>query len=72
MGRGAKGRGSTESTREQVMERTERRKWQCGGAKRPSRGSTVKSRSHPPFSPFSEAGAGDLCCEPKPQQLLCR
>lgn len=39
---------------------------------RPSRGSTVKSRSHPPFSQLSKAGAGDLCCRPKPLQLLYR
>lgn len=32
VGRGAKGRGSTESTREQVMERTERWNGRCGGA----------------------------------------
>lgn len=32
MGRGAKGRGSTKSTKEQVMERTERWNGQCGGA----------------------------------------
>lgn len=63
------GRGSTESTIEQEMERTGRWRGHVWRRREAQEGRHGEISLHPPFTQLGEAGTGDLYCRPKLQLL---